>query len=324
MLTAVITGAGGQDGSLLSEYLLEKNYKVVGVVRRRSTALEFKNLEKSLSHKNFTLVYGDITDNTFIGRLLYDYHPQEYYALAADSHVGQSFIEPVKCFDVNATAVINQLESIRQNSPYTRFYNAATSELFGGEKCPTTGYTESSQFYPKSPYALAKLAAFHATRNYREAYGIFACSGILHNHSSTRRGYDFATRKITRGIAAIKAGKKSRLLMGNMDAFRDESHALDMIRGMHMMLQRTEPDDFLLASGSGATIRDMAKIVCEFADLNYDEIYKQDDRFMRPSDVELLLGNPSKANSELGWTAEIKLQDLLKEMYEYDLEDLKE
>ena len=320
--TAIITGVAGQDGSFLAELLLEKGYKVVGVTLRHGTLVKYMNIDHLLVNKNFILSEGDIRDQTMVSRLAHDHKPHEWYNLAAMSHVGQSFREPLSTFDVDAMAVIGQLEVIRQITPYTRFYQASTSELFGGLECPKEGYTEDSKFHPRSPYGVAKLAAFWAVKNYREAYGMFACNGILHNHSSTRRGHDFATRKITRGVAKVKLGLEQVLKMGDLSAFRDEGHSKDYVRAMWMMLQSNDPKDYLVATGSGATIRQMLEYVCELAGLEFDKVYKMDERFMRPSEVPFLLGNPSKIMSELGWEPEYSWKRLLKEMYDNDISDL--
>jgi GDPmannose 4,6-dehydratase len=323
MLTAVITGAAGQDGSYLSELLLSKNYEIIGITRRHSAGEELLNIKHLLDNDNFTLIEGDICDATLISRILHDYKPHEWYNLAAMSHVGQSFKEPLYTFDVDAKSVIMQLECIRQISPYTRFYQASTSELFGGLNCPNEGYDENSNFNPRSPYAIAKLAAFWAVRNYRVAYNLFACNGILHNHSSPRRGYDFATRKITRGIAGVKLGLQDCVRMGNLSSFRDEGHSKDYCKAMHLMLQQESPNDYVVATGTGATIEEMFKYVCDLADLDFDDVYRVDQRYMRPSDVPYLCGNPSKIMNELGWCPEYSWKALLKEMYENDIEDLK-
>jgi GDPmannose 4,6-dehydratase len=323
-LTAVITGVAGQDGSYLSELLLSKGYRVIGITRRLGTVVKYMNIDHLLVNENFELFEGDICDNTLISRILHDNKPHEWYNLAAMSHVGQSFREPLTTFEVDAKAVIGQLEMIRQISPYTRFYQASTSELFGGLSCPKEGYTELSRFHPRSPYGVAKLASFWAVKNYREAYGLFACNGILHNHSSPRRGHDFATRKITRGVAAVKLGLKRSLKMGNLEAFRDEGHSKDYVRAMWMMLQAKVADDYLVATGSGATIREMLEHVCDLADLDPNDVYELDERFMRPSEVPFLLGNPSRIMSDLGWEPELSWKDLLKEMYDNDLNELSE
>jgi GDPmannose 4,6-dehydratase len=218
---------------------------------------------------------------------------------------------------VNAEAIIHQLEAIRLFSPHTRLYNASTSEMFGGINCPPEGFSEGSPFNPRSPYAVAKLGAFYMTKTYRESYGLHASSGILFNHSSTRRGHDFATRKITSGVAAIAAGRQSKIKMGNLEAFRDEGHSKDFVKAMHLILQQERPDDYVVATGSGATIREMLGYVCSLSGLKDDEVYEADERFMRPSDVPFLKGNPSKIMS-LGWKPEYDWKALLKEMYELD------
>jgi GDPmannose 4,6-dehydratase len=324
MLKAVITGVAGQDGSYLAEYLLKNGYQVIGITRRKSVDPCINNILGIVDDPMFDLVYGDITDPTLIHRILHDYRPHEWYNLAAMSHVGQSFKEPASTLRVNAESVLIQLDAIRQVSPHTRFYQASTSELFGGIGCPQEGYDENSVFNPRSPYAVAKLAAFWSVRNYRVAYDIYACNGILHNHSSPRRGIDFATRKITRGIASIKLGLQDKLRMGNLSPFRDEGHSKDYVRAMHMMLQQKEPEDFVIATGDGATIEEMLRYTCELAGLEFDNVYEQDPRFMRPSDVPYLLGNPSKASSKLGWVPEYTWKDLLKEMYINDFRELSE
>lgn len=323
MLKAVVTGVAGQDGSYLADFLLSKGYFVIGISLRHSSGSDYKNIDHiNKTEKNFLLIEGNILDQTLISRILHDHKPHEWYNLAAMSHVGQSFREPLATFEVDAKAVISQLELIRQISPYTRFYQASTSELFGGVNCPKAGYTESSKFHPRSPYGVAKLAAFWSVVNYREAYDIFACNGILHNHSSPRRGKDFATRKITRGIAKVVLGMEGSLKMGNLEAFRDEGHSKDYCRAMWMMLQSDIPKDYLVATGTGATIREMFEYVCSLAELKLEDVYEQDERFMRPSEVPFLLGNPEKIMSELGWRPMHSWKDLLKEMYQNDLKEL--
>ncbi len=319
MLTAVITGVAGQDGSYLSEYLLTLGYRVIGIARRKSTNFDTDNLKNIINNNSFKLVNGDITDSTFICRILHHYKPHEWYNLAAMSHVGQSFIEPAYCFKANAESVINQLELIRSISPYTRFYQASTSELFGSSSCPKTGFNEESAMRPMSPYAISKLTAYWSVINYRKSYNLFSCNGILHNHSSPRRGLDFATRKITNGVAKISLGLEKKLKMGNLSAFRDEGHAKDYCKAMHLMLQQEEPDDFVISTNSGATIEEMLRYVCSIANLNFEEIYEQDQKFMRPSDVPYLLGNSEKANKKLGWKPEYNWKKLLEEMYQNDL-----
>lgn len=318
MKVAIVTGIQGQDGSYLAEHLLKNAYKVIGVARRKSTAETNDNIEHILHHPSLKLEYGDITDPSFINDLLHWYRPHEYYNLAAQSHVGQSFKEPVATFTVDATAVMIALDAIKRLCPTTRFYQASTSELFGTTTCPSDGFTEESPFHPRSPYGVAKLAAFHATVNYREAYGLYACNGILFNHSSVRRGLDFATRKITKGVANIVKGKQKTLKMGNMDAFRDEGCAKDYVVAMHMMLNQEKAEDFVVSTGTGATIKEMLEYVCSLAGLQYDEVYEMNPEFMRPSDVPYLLGNPDKIRS-IGWRPEYNWKKLLKEMFENDM-----
>lgn len=319
-MIAVITGVCGQDGSYLAEYLLEKNYTVIGISRQKSVEPGFQNIKSLFQNSNFIYLEGDLIDSTFISRILHEYKPHEFYNLAAQSNVGQSFKDPVYTFKVNAEAVITQLELIRQITPYTRYYQASTSEMFGGINCPETGYTEDSPFHPRSPYAVAKVAAYWATVNYREAYNIFACNGILFNHSSPRRSENFATRKITKGMARARYGLQSTIKMGNLSSFRDEGHSEDYIKAMYLMLQQREPDDFVIATGMGATIREMFEYVANLAGYTLDEVYEQDEKFMRPSDVPFLLGNSAKARDKLGWKPQYTWKELLKEMYNYDIE----
>ena len=315
MKKAVITGVAGQDGSYLSEHLLNIGYNVIGITRRKSAKTSLSNLEKCIDNKNFELIYGDILDPLFIGNILSQYKPDEWYNLAAMSHVGQSFSEPNYVFRVNAEAVINQLELMKNHSRNTRFYQASTSELYGNTACPADGFTEESDMNPQSPYAIAKLAAYHAVKNYRKAYSLYACNGILFNHSSPRRGLDFATRKITNGLANIKMGIQDKIRMGNLSAFRDEGHSKDYCTAMHLMLQQDIPQDFVIATGMGATIEDMFKHVCSIADIKFEDAYEIDQRFLRPSDVPYLLGNASKAKNILSWKPVYNWRSLLKAMY---------
>lgn len=321
MKVAICTGVEGQDGKYLSEYLLSLGYKVVGVTRRKSnSATPAKSLDNVLGNSNFKLVFGDITDPVFIQDLVQWYRPDYYFNLAAMSHVGHSFNEPILTFETNATAVLIALEAIRRYAPQAKFYQASTSELYGTTPCPETGFTETDIFHPRSPYGVAKLAAYHAVVNYREAYGVFGCNGILFNHSSPNRGYDFATRKITRGVAQIKAGQLDKLRMGNMEAYRDEGHAADYVKAMVLMLEQDQPDDFVVATGEAASIKEMLTFVCNMAGLNYDDVYEMDERFMRPSDIPWLKGNPAKIK-ELGWEPEYDWKRLLAEMLLHDCKE---
>jgi GDPmannose 4,6-dehydratase len=322
MKRAIITGVLGQDGSYLSEHLLSLGYEVLGVYRRISTGENMQNIAGVVSDSNFSLVAGDICDHTWMANLVKEYQPDEFYNLAAMSHVGHSFEIPVETFRVDAEAVIGQLQSIKQFSPNTKYYQASTSELFGGVDCPADGYHESSPLNPRSPYAIAKTAAFYSVKNFRErSDGVYAVNGILFNHSSPRRGHDFATRKITRGLARIKLGKQEKIKMGNLSACRDEGHAKDYVRAMHLMLQQEKPKDFCVATGVSTSIENMFRHVAEHAGLSFEDCYEMDERFMRPSEVPYLVGNPQKIRSSIEWEPEYTWQSLLEEMYENDLKE---
>jgi GDPmannose 4,6-dehydratase len=318
---AVITGAG-QDASYLAEFLLSKDYEVILFTRRVSVGTSTANIEQLVGGENFTFLYGDITDSAFVSYIINEYKPEEYYGLAAQSHVGYSFKTPVETFVVNAESVAVQLEMIKRFSPKTKFLNASTSEIFGGSVCSASGFDEGSPLNPRSPYAISKAAAYYITKNHREAYGAYAVNSICFNHSSIRRGHDFATRKMTSGIAAVKLGLQDTVKMGNLSPFRDEGCAKDYVEAMWLMLQQDEADDYLIATGSGATIEEMFRYVCELAGLEFDEVYEQDPKYMRPSDVQFLLGNPAKAKEKLGWDPKYDWKSLLKEMYENDIREL--
>jgi len=324
MKSAVITGVAGQDGSYLSEYLVSLGYKIYGVTRRHSADRNYSNLSNIMENENFNFIEGDITDPSLVHSIVSSIKPNEWYNLAAQSNVGHSFKEPTLAFDTNAKSVITQLDMLRKISPETRFYQASTSELWGGLACPEGGYHESLSFHPRSPYGIAKLSAYWVATNYKEAYGMYTCNGILHNHSSPRRGLDFATRKITRGIAKVKLGSEKTLKMGNLSAFRDEGHSKDYCRAMHLMLQQEVPKDYVIATGDGATIEEMFRYVCDLAELSFEDVYELDKRFLRPSEVPVLLGDPTLAKEELGWTPKYTWKSLLKEMYENDLKELQE
>ncbi len=323
MKKAIISGCGGQDGSYLAELLLSKNYQVIGITRRRSANPNLNNIKHLLSHPNYTLIFGDITDTAFIFHIIQNHQPDEFYNLAAYSHVGQSFKEPLATFKVNAEAVLSELEAIRQCSKHTRFYQASSTELIGSN-CPVDGCDESTPFHPRSPYGVAKLTAYWAAKNYREAYNIFACNGILSNHSSNRRGMDFGTRKITHGVAAVKLGLQKTVKMGNLESFRDEGHSKDFCEAMWLMLQQDQPDDYVVATGVGATMKQMLEYVCMLADLDFNEIYEVDPQFLRPSDVPYLLGKADKAKKQLKWQPAYSWKEILEEMYLNDLKILQE
>jgi GDPmannose 4,6-dehydratase len=319
---AIVTGVLGQDGSYLSEFLLEKGYKVYGIYKRNSSGTNFSNVEDILDNPNLELVESDILEYPSMTEMIGDIKPEMFFNLAAMSHVGYSFRIPTETFRVNAEAVIAQLDIIRRLSPETRYYQASTSEMLGGVNCPQRGYTEDSPFDPRSPYAVAKVAAHSAVKNYRDAYNIFACAGILFNHSSERRGVDFATRKITMGVANILAGNQDKLRMGNMEAFRDEGHSKDYVRAQYLMLMQDNPVDYIISTGETASIQQMLEYVCYLAGLDYKDVYERDERYMRPSDVPYLLGDCTKAKSELQWQPEYNWQSTLKAMFENDCKSL--
>jgi len=318
MKTALITGVSGQDGSYLAELLLEKGYRVIGIVRR--SAMEDKklyNIERLLNNPNLILENGDLTDSASIWRLVQQYKPDEFYNLAAQSHVGVSFTSPESTFEINATGVLNCLEAIRNISPKTRFYQASTSEMFGDNM--DAPQSETTVLQPVSPYACGKVAAHNLVINYRKAYGLFACSGILFNHESERRGEQFVTRKVTKAAARIKLGLQKELHLGNLDAKRDWGYAKEYVEAMWLMLQQVEPDDFVIGTGKTQTIRDLVDAVSEVAGFDLMKFVVIDDKFKRPSEVPLLLSDPSKAKKKLGWEAKTNFKELVKIMYEADL-----
>lgn len=319
MKTAVITGITGQDGSYLAELLLEKNYKVVGLVRR--SAMEDKklyNIEHLLDNKNLILENGDLTDAPSLWRVVKDYQPDEFYNLAAQSHVGASFTSPESTLGINATGVLNCLEAIRSLKPDTRFYQASTSEMFGDNM--NAPQSEETVLSPVSPYACAKVYAHNLVINYRKAYGLFACSGILFNHESPRRGEQFVTRKITKAAARIKLGLQKELRLGNLDAKRDWGYAKEYVEGMWLMLQQPNPDDYVLGTGKTYTISEFINCISVIAGYNLMNYVVVDDRYKRPSEVPLLLANPEKAKKILGWQPKTELKELARIMYNEDLE----
>jgi GDPmannose 4,6-dehydratase len=318
MKTALVTGVTGQDGSYLAELLLEKGYRVIGLVRR--SAMEDKklfNIEHLLDNSNLIIENGDLTDSASIWRLVQQYKPDEFYNLAAQSHVGVSFTSPESTFEINATGVLNCLEAIRSSSPQTRFYQASTSEMFGDNI--NAPQSEETILSPVSPYACGKVAAHNLVVNYRKAYGLFACSGILFNHESPRRGEQFVTRKVTKAAARIKLGLQSELRLGNLEAKRDWGFAKEYVEAMWLMLQQNEPDDFVIGTGQTQTIKDLIDSVSEAAGFDLMKHVVVDDKFKRPSEVPLLLADPRKAESKLGWKAKTTFHELVKMMYEADL-----
>ena len=330
--TAIITGITGQDGSYLAEMLLEKNYKVVGLVRRSSN-VNTERIFGILHHPNLSLVQADMGDSTSIMNVLLPLRnaPRiEVYNLAAQSHVHSSFSQPEYTADVNGTGVLRILEAIRQLGlvEKTRFYQASTSEMFG--KVVETPQSETTPFYPRSPYGVAKLYGYWITKNYRESYGMFACNGILFNHESERRGEEFVTRKITKGIARVYSDPSFTLEIGNMDAKRDWGHAQEYVYGMWLMIQHDIPDDFVLATGETHTVREFVELAFKsighsitWSGEGIDEIGKDETgrivvrmnpKFYRPAEVELLIGNPTKAKTVLRWIPKITFEQLVSRM----------
>jgi GDPmannose 4,6-dehydratase len=315
--TAIITGITGQDGSYLTDLLLSKDYNVVGTLRR--TVVSEKEKLANLSNINdnrLTLIDVDITDSASVYRMVKEHQPDEYYNLAAQSHVGTSFRTPASTFDINATSVIYALEAIRLERPECKFYQASTSEMFGDNVTNPQG--EDTFFSPVSPYACAKLAAHHMTQTYRKSYDLFACSGILFNHESPRRGENFVTRKITKAAARIKLGLQDELRLGNLEALRDWGHAKDYVRGMWLMLQQDTPDDYILATGEANSVQQFLEYVFDYAGLSIDDRVVIDPKFYRPCEVPELRGDPSKAERVLGWNREYDFRSLAIEMFEED------
>lgn len=312
---ALITGITGQDGSYLAEWLLEKGYRVFGLVRRTSTV----NFER-IGHLRgkVDLISGDLLDQNSLHRALEVAEPAEVYNLAAQSFVATSWTQPVLTGEFTALGVTRMLEAIREVNPKVRFYQASSSEMFG--KVAETPQTEKTFFHPRSPYGVAKLYGHWITVNYRESYGLFACSGILFNHESPRRGIEFVTRKITNTAARIKLGREKTLRLGNLDARRDWGHARDYVRAMWLMLQAESPDDYVIATGESYAVRDVLDVAFNHLGLDWHEYVTQDPALVRPAEVDFLLGDSSKARAKLGWRHEISFRDLIAEMTEADLQ----
>lgn len=341
MKKALITGITGQDGSYLAELLLEKGYEVHGIKRRTSMfntdRIDHLYQDPHENHPKFILHHGDMTDSTSLIRIIQQIQPDEIYNLAAQSHVAVSFEEPEYTADSDGIGTLRVLEAIRilGLEKKTKFYQASTSELYG--KVQETPQTETTPFYPRSPYGVAKIYAYWITVNYRESYGIYACNGILFNHESPRRGETFVTRKITRALARIKLGLQDCLYLGNMNALRDWGHAKDYVRMQWMMLQQDEPEDFVIATGVQYSVRDFVNAAAKEigieiswsgegadetgVDQNGKTIVRVDPRYFRPAEVETLLGDPTKAKEKLGWVPEITFDELVAEMMREDLKE---
>lgn len=320
MRRALITGVTGQDGSYLAEILLNKGYEVHGLIRRSSTfnTSRIEHLYRDPHEKGnkFHLHYGDITDGVGIANLIRELEPDEIYNLAAQSHVKVSFEMPDFTAQVDAIGTIRILEAIRAAKINTKFYQASTSELYGSTPPPQS---EISSFAPRSPYAAAKLYSYWVVRNYREAYGLHATNGILFNHESPRRGETFVTRKITMAAAKIKLGLQEKLYLGNLDATRDWGYAPEYVESMWLMLQQDKPDDFVVATGVGATVRDFCEVAFSRLELDYKDFVISEDRYTRPTEVDALIGDPSKIKKILGWEAKTHWKELAEIMTDADL-----
>lgn len=322
---ALITGITGQDGSYLAEFLLEKGYEVYGIVRRSSTfttdRIDHIYQDPHEKKNRLHLVYGDLADAASVTKILAEIKPDEAYNLGAQSHVRVSFDVPEYTGDVVALGTLRLLEAIRFLGLKTKFYQASSSEMFGMvQEIPQK---ETTPFYPRSPYGAAKVYGHWITKNYRESYGMFACSGILFNHESPRRGETFVTRKITQAVAHIKAGLQDKLYLGNLDAKRDWGYAKEYVEGMWLMLQQDEPDDYVLATGETHTIKEFLEEAFSHAGLNWKDYVEIDPRYFRPAEVDLLIGDATKAKKKLGWEPKVTFKELAQIMVDADIEALR-
>jgi len=323
---ALITGITGQDGSYLSELLLDKGYEVHGIIRRTSTfntdRIDHIYQDPHDPEARLFLHYGDLTDGTTLRRILEEVKPVEIYNLGAQSHVRVSFDSPEYTVDSVAMGTLRLLEAVRDYQHRTgievRFYQAGSSEMFG--KVQAVPQSETTPFYPRSPYACAKVYAHWQTVNYRESYGLFACNGILFNHESPRRGETFVTRKITRAIARILAGKQKKLYMGNLDSKRDWGYAKDYVNAMWLMLQQDAPDDYVVATGETNSVREFLDVAFGYVNLDWQQYVEFDERYLRPAEVDLLIGNPTKAQQQLSWKPSVSFEQLVALMVEADLQ----
>ena len=321
MKKALITGITGQDGSYLAEFLLDKGYEVHGIIRRSSTfntsRIDHIYQDPHINQVKLFLHYGDLSDPGQISEMIYNIRPDEIYHLAAQSHVRVSFDIPEYTSDITALGTVRLLEAIRRSGVKTKFYQASRSEMFGISPAPQD---ENTPFMPQSPYAVSKVYAYWMTVNYRNGYKIFACNGILFNHESPRRGETFVTRKITRGLANIIAGKERKIYLGNLDAKRDWGFAPEYVETMWKMLQQRKSDDYVIGTGETRSVKEFLKEAFSYLKLNWNDYVEIDPRYYRPLEVEHLLANPSKARKELGWNPKISFKDLVKIMVDYDLE----
>jgi len=322
MKTALVTGITGQDGSYLAELLLSKGYRVWGIIRRSSSfhtgRIDHLYQDPHEPDARLRLVYGDLSDGSNLASIINEIEPDEVYNLAAQSHVRVSFDQPIYSVDVDALGTLRLLEAIRTMSKPARYYQASSSEMFG--KVAETPQTEKTPFHPRSPYGCAKAYAFWQTVNYREAYGLFACNGILFNHESPRRGETFVTRKITRAATRIKLGLQDKLFLGNLDARRDWGFAGDYVEAMWLMLQQDKADDYVIATGESHSVRQFLEAAFGYLDLDWREYVEQDPRYFRPTEVDSLLGDAGKARKVLGWRPKVSFEELVRMMVDADLE----
>ena len=322
---ALITGITGQDGSYLAELLLNKGYEVHGLIRRSSTfnthRLDHIYVDPHDPKGKLYLHYGDLNDGGQLSNLVYNIHPDEIYHLGAQSHVRVSFDMPEFTGDITGLGTTRILEAIRRSGIKTRFYQASSSEMFGDAPAPQN---EDTPFWPRSPYAAAKVYAYWMTRNYREGYNMFACNGILFNHESPLRGETFVTRKITRALARIKFGLQDKLYLGNLDAKRDWGYAPDYVKAMWLMLQQDDPQDFVIATGQSHSVREFLEEAFSYADLDWKEYVEIDPRYFRPTEIELLLGDAGRAQKILGWEPEVGFKELVRLMVDADIKALEE
>ncbi len=319
--TALITGITGQDGSYLADFLLEQGYRVVGMVRRTST-INFDRIAHLQEEEAIEIAQGDLLDQMSLIDILREFQPVEVYNLAAQSFVPTSWRQPVLTGEFTALGVTRILDAIRIVNPNIRFYQASSSEMFG--KVQDVPQSEKTPFYPRSPYGVAKVYGHWITVNYRESYDLYACSGILFNHESPRRGLEFVTHKVTHAAARIKLGLQKEVRLGNLEAQRDWGYAGDYVRAMWLMLQQEEPDDYVVSTGETHSVRELCEVAFNCVDLNYEDYVVIDEKFYRPAEVDLLIGDPTKAKTELGWEPTVNFEQLVQMMVEADLEALRE
>lgn len=317
---ALITGITGQDGSYLAEFLLEQGYHVIGMVRRSST-VNFDRIAHLQEIDALEIVQGDLLDQMSLIDILREYRPAEVYNLAAQSFVPTSWRQPVLTGEFTALGVTRMLDAIRIVDTDIRFYQASSSEMFG--KVMEVPQRESTPFYPRSPYGVAKVYGHWITVNYRESYNLFACSGILFNHESPRRGLEFVTHKVTHAVARIKLGLQDEVRLGNLEARRDWGYAADYVKAMWLMLQQNEPDDYVVATGETHSVRELCQVAFSYVGLNYEDYVVVDEKFYRPAEVDLLIGDPAKAHAKLGWEPSVTFEELVHLMVDVDLEGLK-